>query len=126
MPFRGRILVVDDNVNVLSIMSDFLAAAYVVDTAANAADALKVVAASPPDAILLDVNLPGTDGVSLLASLRRLGVTAPVFVITGYDAPGIGDRARQLGAQYFVKPVDLRALDRLIAAALHVPPILAD
>lgn len=124
MPFRGRILVVDDNENVLSIMSEFLASGYIVDTAPNAAAALKSVAATPPDAILLDVNMPGTDGVSLLASLRRLGVTAPVFVITGYDAPGVGDRARQLGAQYFVKPVDLRTLDRLIATALDVPPIL--
>ena len=124
MPFRGRILVVDDNENVLSIMSDFLASGYVVDTAPNAATALKSVAATPPDAILLDVNMPGTDGVSLLASLRRLGIKTPVIVITGYDAPGVGDRARQLGAEYLVKPVDLRTLDRLIANALRVAPIL--
>jgi two-component system response regulator PrrA len=124
VPFRGRILVVDDNENVLSIMSDFLASGYVVDAASSAAAALKAVGTAAPDAILLDINMPGTDGVSLLGSLRRLGVTVPVFVITGYDAPHIGDQVRQLGAQYLVKPVDLRTLDRLISTALHVTPIL--
>jgi two-component system response regulator PrrA len=124
VPFRGRILVVDDNENVLSIMSEFLASGYVVDAASSAAAALKAVGTAAPDAILLDINMPGTDGVSLLGSLRRLGVTAPVFVITGYDAPEVGEQVRQLGAQYLVKPVDLRTLDRLISTALHVTPIL--
>jgi DNA-binding response OmpR family regulator len=125
-PFGGRILVVDDNENVLSIMSEVLASRYIVDVAPSAAAALKLVAATPPDAILLDVHMPGTDGVALLTSLRRLGVTVPVFVITGYDAPGLGDKVRKLGATYMVKPVELRELDQLMASALKVPPIVKD
>ena len=123
---RPRILVVDDNTNVLEILKEFLGVAYVVDTAPSAVDALAAMARHTPSAILLDVNMPGTDGLTFLASLRQRGVDIPVFVITGYDSPTASHQARQSGAtQYLVKPVDLRHLDRLIADALHTPMITA-
>ena len=79
---RPRILLVDDNVNVLDILNQFLSAAYVVDKAPSAAHALASMAAHTPSAILLDVNMPGTDGLTLLASLRQRGLQVPVFVTT--------------------------------------------
>jgi two-component system response regulator MprA len=122
---RRRVLIVDDNENVVSILYDFLTGAYTVDTALDAARALKSAAANPPDLILLDVNMPGTDGLTLLGSLRQRGLTIPIFVITGYDQAGLAQKARQLGAtQFLVKPVDLRKLDALIAEALGVSPIV--
>lgn len=119
-----RILVVDGNEIVLSVLDEFLSHGYQVDTASDAATAL-AAAAKRPDMILLDVNLAGLDGLALLAALRARGITTPVFVMTGYDKPGGAERAKLCGAtQYLVKPVDLRRLDSLIARELNSSPIL--
>jgi CheY-like chemotaxis protein len=50
-----------------------------------------------PDLILLDLQMPGTDGVELLRSLADLGCTAPILVMSGFDAKVI-DTARRLGS----------------------------
>lgn len=122
---RKRVLIVDDNETVLDVLDEFLNVAYTVDLAANASVALQRLSSHPADLILLDVNMPGTDGLTLLDSIRGLGVTAPIFVITGYDSPTIALRATQSGATaYLVKPVDLRTLDGMIADALDVRPLL--
>lgn len=121
-----RVLVVDDNENILLIFRDFLGGTFEVDTAPDAAAALTSIAANPPDLVLMDVNMPGTDGLTLLASLRQRGIKTPVFIMTGYDSPTTVRKAIDSGAtQYLVKPVDLRKLDRLIANALQTAPILA-
>jgi DNA-binding NtrC family response regulator len=120
-----RILIVDDNEVVLDILREFLSPAYAVDAAATVTAAVERITAAPPDAILLDVRLPGTDGLSLLGSLRRAGITVPIFVITGYDSVDLAEEATRRGATgYLVKPVDLRRLDRLIADTLGVLPLL--
>jgi CheY-like chemotaxis protein len=122
---RRRVLVVDDNENVLSILNDFLEVGYMVDTATNASTALTAAAANRPDMILLDVNMPGMDGLALCAALRGRGVNIPIVMMTGYDSPGIADKAKECGAtHYLVKPVDLRRLDHLIAGELNVSPII--
>jgi len=119
-----RILIVDDNETVLSVLNDFLSHGYRVDTATNAATALSA-AAKRPDMIILDINMPGMDGLALLSALRARGIMTPVFVMTGYDAPGTEERAKQCGAnQYMAKPVDLRRLDSLISRELNTSPIL--
>ncbi len=124
---RKRILIVDDNEVILDVLSDFLGHAYEVDPAASAAIALDHVRSNRPHLILLDVNMPGMDGITLLVAMRKMGLTIPVFIVTGYDAPGMADKAKKSGATaYLVKPVDLRTLDRLIAEALHVERLLAD
>ena len=121
-----RVLLVDDNENILSILRDFFEGTYVVETAPNAIAALSSIATNPPDLVLLDVNMPGTDGLTLLATLRQRGLTTPVFIMTGYDSPATVRKAVESGAtQYLVKPVDLRKLDRLIAGALQTEPMLA-
>ena len=75
-----------------------------------------------PDAILLDVRMPGVDGLSLLKSLRDMGVQTPIFVMTGYDSTQVAMEALEKGATgYLPKPFDLIHLDRLIAHALGQP-----
>ena len=123
---RKRILIVDDNEVILGVLTDFLGEGYVIDPASDAATALQRVKGNRPDLIVLDVNMPGMDGLTLLEAMRKMGLTIPVFVVTGYDAPGTAERAKRSGATYLVKPVDLRKLDRLIADALHARPLLAD
>jgi CheY-like chemotaxis protein len=120
-----RILVVDDNEVVLDILREFLSPAYTVNTATSASIALDTMRKTTPDAILLDVKMPGMDGLTLLSSLRARGVTVPIFVITGYDSMATAQEALHSGANgYLAKPFDLKRLDRLLADALGVLPML--
>lgn len=115
-----RVLVVDDNQVIRDVLHEFLSPLYHVDTAADAAQALQALIDHPPDLILLDVRIPGTDGMTLLKSLRNRGVTTPIIIITGYQSPQGAEEAAQYGVSgYLAKPFDLRQLDRLIADTIH-------
>src|SRR4030095_16264242 len=66
--------------------------------------------------------------VSLLKSLREMGVTVPIFIMTGYDSLDVAQEALSAGANgYLPKPFDLLHLDRLVADACGVPlaPLVA-
>jgi DNA-binding NtrC family response regulator len=124
---RKRVLVIDDNPVVLTVLEDFLKTAYTVDTATSASQALGVVLNRPPDVILLDIKMPGTDGLSLLKSFRTMGLETPVFIMTGYDSTEVALDAFGNGANgYLPKPFDLIHLERLIAGALGAEPAYAE
>lgn len=121
---KKRILVVDDNLVIQDILHQFLGRAYTVEAATTAAQALASVIHRAPDLILLDVRIPGVDGLSLLKSLRGMGMTTPIFVVTGYDSAEVADEALNAGADaYLPKPFDLLALDRLVAETLGAPVV---
>jgi len=114
-----RILIVDDNGVVQDILRQFFEGRYTVQTASNASQALSLIVRMKPDVVLLDVKMPGLDGLSLLKSLRDTGVTTPIFVMTGYDSLQVAQDALNSGANaYLPKPFDLLHLDRLIADAI--------
>ena len=122
MRHSKRVLVVDDNEVILDILKQFLGRGYTVEVVGNASLALASVVQKTPDVILLDVRMPGVDGLSLLKSLRDMGVQTPVFVMTGYDSTQVAIEALERGATgYLPKPFDLIHLDRLIAHALGQP-----
>jgi CheY-like chemotaxis protein len=117
-----RILIVDDNQVIQDILKQFLGRGYTVEVVGSASLALASVIQKHPDAILLDVRMPGVDGLSLLKSLREMGVQTPIFVMTGYDSTQVALEALESGATgYLPKPFDLVHLDRLIAHALGQP-----
>ena len=121
----ARLLIVDDNETILSILSDFLGVGYKIDTAMDLTGALRALGSNPPDLILLDVNSTGADSLKLLSRMRAHGITIPVFVTTKDKSPKLATQAKEAGAtKYLVKPVDLRELDRLLAEALNVAPML--
>ncbi len=78
-----RILYVDDEADLREIVSYGLAqiGGYTVDTAANGAEALSMMAASPPDLVLLDVMMPGMDGPTTLSHMRADPVLAHIPVV---------------------------------------------
>jgi CheY-like chemotaxis protein len=119
MRHAKRILVVDDNEVVQEILTEFLRPHYSVETVGNAALALTAVMEHRPDAILIDVRMPGVDGLSLLKSLRQMGVQTPIFVMTGYDSTAVAIEALQHGATcYLPKPFDLLHLEELLVSAV--------
>jgi DNA-binding NtrC family response regulator len=115
-----RILVVDDNDVICDVLKQFLGRDYTVHTVGNAALAMTAILQHQPNAILLDIRMPGVDGLSLLKSVRELGVQTPIFVITGYDSTSVALEALERGATgYLPKPFDLLHLEQLLANAVR-------
>lgn len=100
-----RILIVEDEPKTAAYIRKGLTEhGYIVDLATNGTDGLHLALTSPYDLVLLDVMLPGTDGWTVLQTLRRQRDT-PVFMLSARDA--VADRVRglQLGADdYLIKP----------------------
>lgn len=115
-----RILVVDDDPDLRSMLSDHLAqAGYLVDTAQNAAAMWQLIARSQPTLIVLDMALPGEDGLALCRRLQAHGHPA-VIVLGALDAPAERISTLETGADdYVAKPVDPRQLLARIRALLR-------
>ena len=117
----SRILVVDDEQAICWALEQALEAQkHDVAVAPSAEAAFALAAKKPPDVILLDVRLPGLDGLSALARLRELSNDAPVIVMTAFGNLATAVRAVEGGAfDYLAKPFDLdQALD-LVARAVQ-------
>jgi len=126
---KRHIVVCDDEQDLRETIGDYLEKrGYAVSLAANG-DALQdlLETAMPVDAILLDITMPGDDGLTIL---RRLRAERKVAVIMLTAAGGLVDRVvgLEMGADdYLAKPVDLRELEAHIKAVLrrpdHLPPV---
>src|SRR5262245_12269075 len=116
-----HILIVDDEEAVCwSLQRAFEREGYRAGVAASAEEALELAGREPPDAIVLDVRLPGLDGLAALAELRRLSGGAPVIVATAFGALDIAVRAVEGGAfDYLAKPFDLDQALAAVARALE-------
>ncbi|MER7004484.1 response regulator [Dactylosporangium sp. NPDC000555] len=123
-PGRGRVLIIDDDARAAELLEAYLTGAgYQVRTASSGEAGLTEAGAWRPDAILLDVIMPGLDGWDVIRRLKRDEAlsTIPVFFATIVDDRRAG---LALGAtDFFVKPVDHDAL--LAQLARHVVPALS-
>src|SRR5271170_8087579 len=90
-PGAARLLVVEDDETILELLSGSLRfAGFEVVTAASGAEALRAVAASKPDLVLLDVMMPDGDGFGVMRQLRSSGPHVPVIFVTARD--GVHER----------------------------------
>ena len=114
-----HILVVDDDRLVLAALSEGLrAAGYRVTAAASGGDALGIAERDPPDLALLDVRMPGMDGIELGRKLRGQG-RVPFLYLSAYGDKDIVRQATEEGALgYLVKPLDIQQIVPSIEAAL--------
>jgi DNA-binding NtrC family response regulator len=110
---RKHILVVDDEAAVVEMLTDLLTdAGYVVDGASSGTEALAKLTDDPRiSLLLLDLYMPGMNGLELLERLRADGSDIPVILITAHSSSSLAIRAMQLGADdYIPKPFDLDAV----------------
>jgi two-component system, OmpR family, response regulator MprA len=117
----ARVLVVDDEPAVRRALERALSLDdYDVVLAADGQEALDSLAASPADAVVLDVMMPRVDGLEVARRMRRAGDRTPILMLTARDA--IDDRVTGLdvGADdYLVKPFALRELQARLRALLR-------
>lgn len=118
----GRILVVDDNLANLKLAGDLCECeGYEVDRVQSAEGALESIARRRPDLILMDLALPGMDGLALTRHLRGKAETRhiPVVALTAFAMRRDEERALEAGCDaYLAKPIDTRALPALLAGLL--------
>src|SRR5512144_3099242 len=120
MPGNGRILVVEDDPSVREMLVEYLGThGYEVAQADRGAAMREAVEQSLPDVVLLDVNLPGEDGLTLARFLRER-YDVGIIMVTG--AAGVADRVAglEVGADdYVTKPFDLRELRARVKSVLR-------
>jgi len=116
----GKILVVDDDPEVRMATRDFLSSkGYEVVVAEGGREALRLLDASPPDVVLLDVAMPDLDGMETLKRIVATHPTMPVIMVTANADIEITSKVLQLGAaDYVPKPFDLDYLDQAITIQL--------
>jgi DNA-binding NtrC family response regulator len=116
-----RILVVDDEMLIRwSLQQDLTKEGYEVLTAESGEDALGLVEGEALDLVLLDIHLPGMDGIAVLKRIRELDPGLPVIMITAYGMVETAVAAMKLGAQDFLaKPFTLDNVRLVIRKALE-------
>ena len=117
------LLIVDDNPENLKLILVLLATCgHELVTATDAIQALAVIERQRPDLILLDLQLPGMDGLELTRRLRANEQTRsiPIVAVTAYAMKGDEDKARDAGCNnYLVKPIDKRLLREVVKSYLE-------
>ena len=121
---REPILVVDDNSTNLKLVRVLLTSAgYDVRGATDAEEALSMIEAFRPRLILMDLQLPGKDGLTLTRELKADPATRDILVValTAFAMKGDKERALRAGCDgYVTKPIDSNALLRAITSLLLV------
>lgn len=105
----GKILVVDDQFGVRRLLFEtFREDQHEVEMAANGAEALQLLIAFEPDLILMDMKMPGMNGIETLGQIRALNRRVGVIMMTAYGDSQNMEQANDLGILYYMgKPFDL-------------------
>jgi two-component system response regulator AtoC len=121
MSQKPQVMVVDDDLAMCGVLQDFLVArGYGALTITSSDEAVRRFHAERPSAVLLDVIMPGMDGLTALAALRKIDRDVPVIVMSGQGGTHTVVQAMKLGATDFVcKPFEDHELERLIGSAIR-------
>jgi two-component system, cell cycle response regulator DivK len=118
-----RILIVDDNLDNLKLTQLLLECeGYAVETAEDGEQALSLLRTSRPDLILMDIQLPGMDGLDLTRRLRSIEELKKIRIValSAYAMQGDQENALVAGCNgYITKPIDTRAFPALIRRYLN-------
>jgi CheY-like chemotaxis protein len=116
-----RVLIVDDDPDTVHILTSYFAhIGYRTQSAMHGGDALMAITHDRPDLVLLDIWMPGLDGLTVLKRARAVDASLPIIMLTANTDAEAMRKARGLGAfDYMVKPINLDTLAVRASAALH-------
>ena len=118
---QERILIVDDEINILSSLKEILTdEGYVVSIADDGLDALDKIQTDPPDVLLLDIWLPGMDGIEVLKTVKTYHPEIEVLIMSGHGTIDTAVKATKLGAFDFIeKPFSIDHLTQSVRSVLN-------
>ncbi len=121
-PSQPRLLVVDDEADVrYSFRRLFEKADYDIAEAASGEQAIAMVRAEAPDVILMDIRMPGADGIATLREIRAFDPRTPVILMTAYSSTQSTIEAMKAGAfDYVLKPFEIGKIRTVVQAAVKV------
>ena len=113
----GKVLIVDDEPEVRQVLQEFLSGrGYDVLVAESGPEALSMLGVDQPDLVLLDVTMPGMDGVETLRRIVALPQPVPVIMVTANADIATTSKLLAMGAvDYIPKPFDLDYLDQAVS-----------
>ncbi|MBU1610931.1 MAG: response regulator [Proteobacteria bacterium] len=114
-----KILVVDDETDFVQSLTDRLEMRKMkADVAFNGEDALQKIADDEPEVMVLDLKMPGMDGLEVLQRVKNAYPTTQVIILTGHGSDDSREKARKMGAYaYLEKPVEMDTLMATIGKA---------
>ena len=109
---RTKVLLVDDEVEFASALAERLQMRnYEVRTASNGLEAMALFHESTPDVVLLDLRIPGMDGLEILSNIKKFDPSIEVLMLTGHGDKESVLKGLQTGAlEYIMKPIDIDEL----------------
>lgn len=116
------ILIVEDEAAIAEMLHDhFVEQGYEVEVAMNGGDALMLASQNRPDAVFLDIHLPGMNGAEVLSQLRALDESMAVVMLSGTDDEDVARSLLEAGAfDYVRKPFNFERLDHVVGLAVAV------
>jgi CheY-like chemotaxis protein len=106
-----KLLLADDDADMRDFLKDELTnAGFTVTTVGNGADAIVKAAEQPFDMILLDMLMPGLDGIQVIRVLRKITPSIPIIGLTGYVGRGYMAQAMDLDVTTITKPINVPEL----------------
>ncbi len=124
----GRVLIVDDDAEVRAILEEFLAAnGYVTRSVGDAAKAFWALMQDVPDVVLLDISMPGFNGVEFIPTIRFASSAVKIIMVSGITDVELSKRALAQGAfDYITKPVDMDYLLQSLETAISMKRLEAE
>lgn len=121
----AKILVIDDEQGILDLLDTLLSRkGYDVVLAASGQKGLEIFRRERPDVVVLDLKMPGMNGLTVLQQVRSLNPKQPVIILTGAATPEMEQQVRALGVSEFVeKEFSLHLLGDSLKRLLNDPAI---
>ncbi|MEK7205192.1 MAG: response regulator, partial [candidate division NC10 bacterium] len=126
-PVRGSILVVDDDISVRESFEAVLSKDYDLSFASQGPEALRILSTKDIHLILLDIRMPGMDGIEVLRRIKELNDQTDVIVVTAVKSLKTAVEAIKLGAfDYVTKPFDIHEILALIKRVLEKQELMKE
>ena len=118
---QERVLIVDDEKNIVSSLKEILSdEGYEVAVAEDGINALEIIQSDPPDVVLLDIWLPGMDGIEVLKSVKMYQPEVEVLIMSGHGTIDTAVQATKLGAYDFIeKPFSLDKVTQSVSSVFR-------
>lgn len=120
----ARILIVEDNVDLLGILEQLLSDEHEVLTARRGEDAIALAERTPPDAVILDLQLPNMNGIEAGRWMKQQHASIQILVLTAMAAPGDAEAVLASGCcdAYLAKPASLDTIRMKVRELLDNAP----
>lgn len=119
---REKVLIVDDQFGIRTLLNEVLQKeGYEIFQAANGLQALSVTEQHAPDLVLLDMKIPGMDGLEILKKMKEINPDIRVIIMTAYGELDLIEQTKKLGAlAHFSKPFDIEEIRSAVKKYLLV------